>query len=251
MDTEDSFRRVLLKVSGEALRGGDDCLDAAAVHRLAEQLKQLVTTGTQTSLVLGGGNLFRGLGASEDGMERNIADHIGMLATVMNALAVKEILLRLDVVSHVLTPFGIPGVTSTFDHALADAELNAGEVVIFAGGTGHPFFTTDTAAALRACEIRADAVLKATKVDGVFTADPHVDAGAKRYRTLSYEDALHGRLGVMDSTAFSLCRDNRIPIVVFNFFQENGVARVVRGDRSTATYVGACDTRLAELAESC
>lgn len=241
---------MLLKVSGEALRGDPDCIDADAVHALAGQLKQLSAAGTQTSLVLGGGNLFRGLGASEGGMERNVADHIGMLATVMNALAVKEILLRLRVTCHVFTPFAIPGVTRTFDHAAADADLSAGDVVIFAGGTGHPFFTTDTAAALRACEVRADAVLKATKVDGVFTADPHRDPNAKRYRTLSYEDALRDRLGVMDSTAFSLCRDNGIPIVVFNFFREDGVARVVRGDRSTATYVGNCQTVLVEPGDS-
>lgn len=238
MNQRGTFKRVLLKLSGETLGGGDDPFEMAKIRTVAHRVAELTTSGTQCALVLGGGNLFRGAVASDAGMNRNVADHIGMLATVMNALAVKEVFRRSGLTVHVQTPFEMPGVTEAFHHARAVDHLESGAVVAFAGGTGHPFFTTDTTSALRACEIGADAVVKATKVDGVYNDDPIRNPAAKRYRTVSFADAVALRLGVMDGTAFALCQDNDIPIIVLDFFAEGALVRAVEGDLSEATLVG-------------
>jgi uridylate kinase len=193
----------------------------------------------QTAVVLGAGNLFRGLPASNRGMGRVTADTMGMLATVMNALALEDALRAQGLAAKVLSAIPVPGTVDPFSVSCANELLAAGAVVLFAGGTGHPFFTTDTTAALRACEIGADAIIKATKVDGVYTADPVKHPAAQRYRRLAYTDALAQRLEVMDAAAFSLCMENRIPILVFNFFQAGNLQRAMVGDTTVCTLV--CD----------
>lgn len=248
MGSTPGYRRILLKLSGETLKGdAASGVDPAAVLAVARQVQELVDAGVQVALVIGGGNIFRGLPASrQGGISRATADQMGMLATVMNALAMQDGLESCGVRARVQSALPMPGVAEMFDRKRALRYLEKGIVVLFAGGTGHPFFTTDTTAALRACEIGAEAILKATKVDGVYTADPKKSAKARRYRQLSYGDALDQRLEVMDAAAFALCRENRIPIVVFNYFDGDSLRRVAMGDTARATVVGELSSVLAE-----
>jgi uridylate kinase len=189
------------------------------------------------ALVIGAGNIFRGQAASRQGMDRSCADQMGMLATMMNALAMRDALESVGAPAEILSALPVPGLVQGFDYRVADRLLGEGKVVLFAAGTGHPYFTTDTTAALRACEIRANAVLKGTQVDGIYTADPKTNPDAERFTSISYSEALSRRLKVMDSTAFSLCMDNDIPIVVFNFSHDGVLTDVVKGDLSQATLV--------------
>ena len=234
------FKRILLKLSGELLQApGGQGIDPTATRQVAERLREAVSLGVETGLVVGAGNLFRGEAFSRRGMDRCAADAIGMLATVMNALALRDALETLGMSAEVQSAVGIPGLVEVFDVRRARALLQGGHVVLFAGGTGHPFFTTDTTAALRACEIGADVIIKGTKVDGIYSADPEVNPDAVRYAHVSFAEALSQRLRVMDSTAFSLCLDNALPIVVFRFGEPGQLARVVQGDLSAATLVSA------------
>lgn len=194
------------------------------------QIKEVVALGVQVAIVVGGGNLFRGATGALSGMDRATADSIGMLATVMNALALKDALLRMGLDARVQTAVTIEHVGEGFERDSAIRHLEAGRVVIFGGGTGNPFFTTDTASALRAAEIGADLMLKATKVDGVYSADPNKDASATRYESLSFDDAIANNLAVLDTAAFALCREQRVPLVVFNIFKPGALKRVVMGE---------------------
>ncbi len=233
------YKRILLKLSGEVLKGtSDGCHDGAVLADVAQRLTELVKLGVEVGLVLGGGNIFRGLtGARNGSTDRIIGDTMGMLATIINALAVKNALERIGTEATVMTAQQMPQIAQPFNARLADTLLSQGHVVIFAGGTGNPFFSTDSGAALRAAEIGADALLKATKVDGVYTADPKLDPTATRYEKLSCEEALAKRLNVMDAAAFALCRDNNIPIVVFNFHDPEVMPRVICGETGLGTVV--------------
>ncbi len=232
------MRRVLLKLSGEALAGTDGSgLDPAALGVLAAEIRDFLSVGGQLGMVLGGGNLFRGGALQAAGMDRVTGDHMGMLATVMNALAFREVLRGAGVAADVLSAFAIHGIASGYSRDAAVACLEAGRVGIFVGGTGNPFFTTDTAACLRAIEIGADGVLKATKVDGVYTADPHVDPAATRYDSLTYSEVLEHQLEVMDLAAICLCRDHDMPLVVFDMNTSGALTKIVNGD-SVGTRIG-------------
>ncbi len=224
-------RRILLKLSGEALMGPDSFgYHAETLAGFVGQIREVVALGVQIGIVVGGGNLFRGATGALSGMNRATADSMGMLATVMNALALKDALQQAGVDARVQTAVHIAHVGEDFERDAAVHELEAGRVVIFGGGTGNPFFTTDTAAALRAAEIGADLLLKATKVDGVYTADPKKDANARRYDTLSFDEAIAGNLGVLDTAAFALCREQKLTLVVFNAFKPGALKRVVMGE---------------------
>jgi uridylate kinase len=224
-------RRILLKLSGEALMGPDSFgYHADTMAGFVGQIREVVALGVQVGIVVGGGNLFRGATGALSGMNRATADSMGMLATVMNALALKDALLRAGVDARVQTAVHIAHVGEDFERDAAVRDLEAGRVVIFGGGTGNPFFTTDTAAALRAAEIGADLLLKATKVDGVYTADPKKDANARRYETLSFDEAIANNLGVLDTAAFALCREQKLSLVVFNVFKAGALKRVVLGE---------------------
>jgi len=232
------FRRIVLKLSGEMLKApGGTGIDSAATVVAAERIRTAWDLGVELALVIGAGNLFRGLGASRDGMNRSCADYMGMLATVMNAMAMRDALESLGVPADIQSALPITGVVDPFDQRRAIELLSAGRVVLFAAGTGHPYFTTDTTAALRACEIGADAILKGTKVDGVYSEDPVKNPDARRYGQLSFAKALSQRLGIMDATAFSLCMDNGMPIVVFDFNQTESLLRILQGDLTTGTLV--------------
>ena len=237
------FQRILLKLSGEALKGDDAAaLEAGALTAISARIAAVSQRGVEIAIVVGGGNFFRGLRSADSGISRITGDYIGMLATVMNSLALRDALQASGLAARLMTSIELPGISEIFDSRRADRILRRGEVLVFGAGTGHPFFTTDTTAALRACEIGADAVLKATKVNGVYSQDPTRNRGAVRYRQLSFSDALQLRLQVMDSTAFSLCRDNDIPIIVFDFQQPDSLARVINGDTDCATMVGNLET---------
>lgn len=224
-------RRILLKLSGEALMGPDSFgYHAVTLSGFVEQIREIVTLGVQVGIVVGGGNLFRGATGALSGMNRATADSMGMLATVMNALALKDALQRTGVDTRIQTAAHIAHVGEDFDRDAAVRHLEAGRVVIFGGGTGNPFFTTDTAAALRAAEIGADQLLKATKVDGVYTADPRKDPAARRYETLDFDEAIAKNLGVLDTAAFALCREQKLSLVVFNIFKPGALKRVVMGE---------------------
>ena len=224
-------RRILLKLSGEALMGPDSFgYHAETMAGFVGQIREVVAAGVQVGIVVGGGNLFRGATGALSGMNRATADSMGMLATVMNALALKDALQQAGVEARVQTAVHIAHVGEDFERDAAVRDLEAGRVVIFGGGTGNPFFTTDTAAALRAAEIGADLLLKATKVDGVYTADPKKDAGAKRYETLSFDEAIASNLGVLDTAAFALCREQKLTLVVFDAFKPGALKRVVMGE---------------------
>ncbi|MDQ1314832.1 MAG: uridylate kinase [Pseudomonadota bacterium] len=224
-------RRILLKLSGEALMGPDSFgYHAETMAGFVGQIREVAALGVQVGIVVGGGNLFRGATGALSGMNRASADSMGMLATVMNALALKDALQQVGVDARVQTAVSIAHVGEDFDRDKAVRDLEAGRVVIFGGGTGNPFFTTDTAAALRAAEIGADLLLKATKVDGVYTADPKKDPNARRYDTLSFDEAIANNLGVLDTAAFALCREQKLSLVVFNVFKSGALKRVVLGE---------------------
>jgi uridylate kinase len=225
------YKRALLKLSGEALMGEQQFgVDPAVTSRIAMDVGEIQKLGVETAIVIGGGNIFRGLAASARGMDRATADYMGMLATVINALALQDALEQYGVVTRVVTAIEMRAVAEPFIRRRAIRHLEKGRVVIFAAGTGSPYFTTDTAAALRAMEIRADVILKGTKVDGIYTADPMVDPEATKYTKISYLQVLERQLKVMDATAISLCMDNKLPIVVFNLRQAGNIRRVVLGD---------------------
>ena len=229
MTTQPAYKRVLLKVSGEALMGRRDYgLDTEVVARIAADVGDVAAMGVQVCLVIGGGNIFRGMKAAAGGMDRAQADHIGMLATVMNALAVQNALERGGVPTRVQSAIPMSTVCEPYIRRRAERHMEKGRVVIFAAGTGNPFFTTDTAAALRAAEMSVDALLKGTQVDGVYSADPRHDAAAQRYDELTYLDVLSRDLGVMDAAAISLSRENGLPIIVFNIHAPGAFAQVMR-----------------------
>jgi uridylate kinase len=226
------YRRILLKISGEALAGDQEYgISTDVVRFIAEEVREVHRFGVQIGMVIGGGNVFRGVVASAQGMDRSSADYMGMLATVMNGLALQDALEKADVDTRVQTAIEMREVAEPFIRRRALRHLEKGRVVIFVGGTGNPYFTTDTAAALRAMEINADVVFKATKVDGVYSADPKTDPTAKKFEELSYIEVLSRRLKVMDSTAISLCMDNGFPIVVFNLLEKGRLRQLVFGER--------------------
>jgi uridylate kinase len=223
-------RRILLKLSGEALGADAFGYHAETLAGFVGQIREVVELGVQVGIVVGGGNLFRGATGALSGMDRATADSMGMLATVMNALALKDALVRAGVPTRVQTAVAITHVGEAFERDTALRHLESGSVVIFGGGTGNPFFTTDTAAALRGAEIGADLLLKATKVDGVYTADPKKDATATRYASLSFDEAIRNNLAVLDTAAFALCREQKLPLVVFDIFKPGALKRVVMGE---------------------
>jgi uridylate kinase len=233
------YRRIVLKMSGEVLAGdGDSGISAERIHELADELEGLHRREVQVGLVVGGGNIFRGVQGSRDGIDRVTGDHMGMLATVINALAVADALDKHGVPARVLSALPIGGgVVETYGRPVAMRALDDGQVVVFAAGTGNPFFTTDTAGVLRAIEVGADVILKGTKVDGVYDADPMIEPRAKRFETLTYNEVLSRDLKVMDATAISLSRENGLPIVVFDVNRRGDLLRIVEGER-VGTLVG-------------
>ena len=225
------YKRVLLKLSGEALMGRREFgLDTEMVNAIANDIKAVVAMGVQVSVVIGGGNIFRGVSGAASGMDRAQADYMGMLATVMNALGVQSALEKHDVPTRVQSAIPMASVCEPYIRRRAERHMEKGRVVIFAAGTGNPFFTTDTAAALRAAEMKCDALLKGTQVDGVYSADPRKVQGATRYEQLTYLDVLANDLGVMDAAAISLARENHLPIIVFNIHAPGAFAQVMRGE---------------------
>ena len=225
------YKRIVLKCSGEALMGqGQFGIDPQVLDKIARDVAELVNIGVEVGLVIGGGNLFRGKALSQVGLGRVTGDHMGMLATVMNALAIRDALERIEMPARIMSAIPMLGVVDPYHRRKAMTHLRNGHVVIFAAGLGNPFFTTDTAACLRAIEIGADVVLKATKVDGVYSADPIKHPDAMRYVSLSYQEVLQKGLQVMDLTAICLCQDQEMPLQVFNFSQENALKRIVLGD---------------------
>jgi uridylate kinase len=226
------YKRILLKLSGEVLTGeGGYGIDPDVIQKIAQEIKEVKNLGVEIAIVIGGGNIFRGVAASSKGMDRASADDMGMLATVMNGIALQDALEKINVDTRVQTAIEMREVAEPYIRRRAIRHLEKGRVVIFAGGTGNPYFTTDTTASLRAMEIGADVILKATKVDGVYDADPLVHKRAHKYDELSYLDVLNKQLRVMDATAISLCMDNQIPIIVFNLKKRGNVKRVVLGEK--------------------
>src|SRR5258707_739525 len=227
------YKRIVLKLSGEALRehGSHETISPSIVTDIARQIKQVSELGVEIAVVIGGGNIWRGLSASHRGMDRTTADYMGMLATVINGMALQSALEQLGVVTRLQTAIEMANVAEPFILRRAIRHLELGRVVIFGAGTGNPFFSTDTTAALRASEIRAEAILKATKVDGIYDSDPKANPNALRYDTVTYTEALTRRLKIMDSTAFSLCMDNRVPIIVFDMAKPENINKVVRGEK--------------------
>ena len=229
--SDPAYKRVLLKLSGEALMGEKQYgIDPAVTAQIAKDVKDIQHLGVETAIVIGGGNIFRGLAASSRGMDRASGDYMGMLATVINALALQDALEQNGVVTRVMSAIEMRAVAEPFIRRRAIRHLEKGRAVIFAAGTGNPYFTTDTAAALRAMEIRASVIMKATKVDGIYSADPMKDPTATRYDTISYLEVLEKRLQVMDATAISLCMDNQLPILVFNLRTPGNLRRAVLGE---------------------
>ena len=225
------YKRVLLKLSGEALQGSKSYgIDPEFLRRLAQEIKKVVDLGVEVAIVIGGGNIFRGVSGATQGMDRATADYMGMLATVMNALALQDALEKEGLQTRVLTAIEMREIAEPYIRRRAIRHLEKGRVVIFGAGTGNPFFTTDTAAALRAAEINADVLLKATKVDGIYTTDPEKDKNAKKLDKLSYKEVITNGIKVMDSAAVSLCMENRIPIVVFDVRKPGNLERVVKGE---------------------
>jgi uridylate kinase len=226
-----AYKRIVLKLSGEALRerGAKENISPQIVREIAQRIKEVRELGVQTSVVIGGGNIWRGLSASHRGMDRTTADYMGMLATVINGLALQSALVQTGVETRVQTAIEMKNVAEPFILGRAIRHLELGRVVIFVAGTGNPYFSTDTTAALRASEIRADIILKATKVDGIYDRDPNTDPTAKRFERITFTEALTQRLQVMDSTAFSLCMDNKIPIVVFDMNKPSNFTDIVLG----------------------
>jgi uridylate kinase len=226
------YQRVLLKLSGEALMGDQGFgIDPQVVSRIASEIKDIHDFGVQVAVVIGGGNIFRGIKASAEGFDRVTADHMGMLATVINALAIQDALEKMDVYTRVQSAIEMRQVAEMYIRRRAVRHLEKRRVVIFAAGTGNPYFSTDTTAALRAMEIKADVILKATKVDGIYDADPVKVANAKLYKEITYMEVLTQGLGVMDTTAISLCMDNKVPIIVFNIRMKGNIRRVIEGEK--------------------
>ena len=233
-----AYKRILLKLSGEALMGEDSFgINRNTIVRMVEEIAEITRMGVEGAVVIGGGNIFRGVAGGAVGMERATADYMGMLATVMNALALADAMNKQGLTARVMSAISIDQVVEPYVRPKALQYLEEGKVVVFAGGTGNPFFTTDTAAALRGAEIGAELVLKATKVDGVYTADPFKDATATRYPQLSFDEAMAGNLGIMDATAFALCRDQKLPVKVFSIIKPGALKRVIMGeDEGTLVY---------------
>lgn len=235
-----AYKRVLLKLSGEALMGGESYgIDIKVAKAIAEEIKAVYEQGVEIAIVVGGGNIFRGVSVSAGNMDRASADYIGMLATVMNAVVLQDALEKCEVFTRVLSAIDIPQLAEPFIRRRAIRHLEKGRVVIFAAGTGNPYFTTDSAAALRALEIRAEVIMKGTKVDGIYSDDPVSNSDAERYDRISYQEVLEKRLRVMDSSAISLCMDNNLPIMVFNMRTEGNVLKAVSGDTTIGTLVTA------------
>jgi uridylate kinase len=233
------YKRILLKISGEALAGDQGYgIDPAVIAGIAEEIKGVVNLGVEVALVIGGGNIFRGLSAAASGMDRASADYMGMLATVMNSVAMQDALETIDVKTRVQSAIEMQAVAESYIRRRAVRHLEKGRVVIFGAGTGNPYFTTDTAASLRAMEIHAEVILKATKVDGVYSADPAKDKNAVKFETLTYLDVLQKKLQVMDATAISLCMDNGLPIVVFDLTRSGNIEKVVCGEKIGTTVTG-------------
>ena len=228
---EEAYHRILLKLSGEALLGDEDYgIDPKMIHRIAVEIGDVTRSNIQIAVVIGGGNIFRGAGLAESGIDRVTGDNMGMLATVMNSLALQDALEGIGIDARVMSAISVHDVCEDYIRRRAIRHLEKGRIVICAGGTGNPFFTTDTAAALRAIEIGADIVLKATKVDGVYSADPALDPQAELFDTLSYDQVIEGKLGVMDANAIVLCRDQGMPIRIFNVFEEGNLGRLIKGE---------------------
>jgi uridylate kinase len=226
-----AYKRILLKLSGEALMGAESYgIDPAVATQIARDVADIQSMGVETAIVIGGGNIFRGVAASARGMDRATADYMGMLATIINALALQDALEQQGVTTRVVTAIEMRAVAEPFIRRRAIRHLEKGRVVVFGGGTGNPYFSTDTAAALRAMEIKADVILKATKVDGIYTADPMLEPSATRFDHISYLQVLEQGLKVMDATAISLCMDNRLPIVVFNLRTPGNIRRAIAGE---------------------
>jgi uridylate kinase len=226
------YKRILLKISGEVLTGdGDYGIDSEMICQIAQEIKEVKNLGVEVAIVIGGGNIFRGMAASAKGMDRASADYMGMLATVMNGLALQDALEKIDVYTRVQTAIEMREIAEPYIRRRAIRHLEKGRVVIFAAGTGNPYFTTDTTASLRAMEIGAEAILKGTKVDGIYNADPLLNKRAQKYDELTYLEVLKKQLKIMDATAISLCLDYRIPIIVFNLKKRGNIKRVVFGER--------------------
>ena len=229
------FKRVLLKLSGEALQGSGHGIDPKIVDNIAQQLKEVKALGVELAIVIGGGNIFRGVQAEELGMDRAAADYMGMLATVINSMALQDALERKGVFTRVQSAIAMAQVAEPFIRRRAIRHLEKGRIVILAGGTGNPYFTTDTTAALRAVELGAEVILKATKVDGIYTADPKKVKSARRFEKLKYMDVLKKGLKVMDATAISLCMDNKLPIIVFDLMKHGNIRRAIQGQNIGTT----------------
>jgi uridylate kinase len=226
------YQRILLKLSGEALLGDEDYgIDPVIIGRIANEILEVINTGVQVAIVIGGGNIFRGAGLAQSGIDRVTGDHMGMLATLMNSLALQDAMEKVGVDARVMSAVSVHAVCEDYIRRRATRHLEKGRVVIIAGGTGNPFFTTDTAAALRAIEVGADIVLKATKVDGIYSADPKIYEDAQMYESLSYDEVIEGKLGVMDANAIVLCRDQGMPIRVFNVFGSGNLMNIVNGEK--------------------
>jgi uridylate kinase len=238
LEAKPVHKRILIKLSGEALMGDDAFgINHATIVRMVEEVAEVTRLGVEVAVVIGGGNIFRGVAGGAVGMDRATADYMGMLATVMNSLALADTMNKAGLIARVMSAIAIEQIVEPYIRPKALQYLEEGKVVIFAAGTGNPFFTTDTAAALRGAEIGAEVVLKATKVDGVYSADPKKDTSATRYHRISFDDAMNQNLGIMDATAFALCRDQKLPIKVFSIFKHGALKRVVMGeDEGTLVY---------------
>lgn len=233
-----AYRRILLKISGEALMGSQNYgIDVDVARTVAEEVKGVHDLGVEVAVVVGGGNIFRGVSKSAGNMDRSSADYIGMLATVMNGVVLQDALEKLDVHTRVISAIDLPQLAESFIRRRAIRHLEKGRVVIFVAGTGSPYFTTDSTAALRALEVKADVILKGTKVEGVYSADPMKDSAAERYDCITYQEVLERQLKVMDASAISLCMDNNLPIVVFSMRTPGNIARVVKGEPGVGTKV--------------
>lgn len=232
------YERILLKLSGEALMGEESYgIDTLVAESVAQEIKRVHDTGMQVAVVVGGGNIFRGVSKSAGNMDRASADYIGMLATLMNAVVLQDALEKIGVITRVMSAIDIPQLAESFIRRRALRHLEKNRVVIFAAGTGNPYFTTDSAAALRACELNVDVIFKATKVDGIYTADPKLDPDAEKYDTITFQEVLEKRLKIMDASAISLCMDNDLPIMVFNMTRSGNIYKAACGDLSVGTLV--------------
>jgi uridylate kinase len=233
-----AYKRILLKISGEALMGGQHYgIDTLVAESVAGEIKAVQKLGVEIAIVVGGGNIFRGVSKSAGNMDRSSADYIGMLATVMNAVVLQDALEKLNVYTRVMSAIDIPQLAEPFIRRRAIRHLEKGRVVIFAAGTGNPFFTTDSAASLRALEIKADIILKATKVDGIYSDDPMTNSAATRFEKITYQEVLEKQLRVMDASSISLCMDNNLPIMVFNMKEQGNIIKAMSGDLSIGTLV--------------